>query len=141
MHDSELKKLLLETHPIRPGQEERAWLTLKKRLAPKSPWAWLYYPTWRGAVASMAVIGTVAVLLNLITMRSPSSFASADSQTPGVYATSFYSNSAHAQVVWLNGMDPVSDKPTYLDPTSVITGTPTTEASRTTKTSGDPNSL
>ena len=33
MHDYELKKLLEETHPVLPGQEERAWKALKARLA------------------------------------------------------------------------------------------------------------
>jgi hypothetical protein len=53
---------------------------------------------------------------------APISLATADSQSPGIYATAFYSRSAQAQVVWLNGMDPATDKPTYLDPTTVVGG-------------------
>ena len=126
MHDHELKKLLEETHPVRPGQEERAWNALKARLAPRPRWNWLYVPTWRGAAVALTALTALAVLGSLITTIRPRapSLASADSQAPGIYATAFYSKSAHAQVVWLNGMDPATDKPTYLDPTTVIAGDP-----------------
>ena len=63
-------------------------------------------------------------------LLEPGSLATADSQSPGIYATAFYSRSAQAQVVWLNGMEPATDKLTYLDPTTVIAGP-----------AGDPNSL
>ena len=65
--------------------------------------------------------------------------ATADSQSPGIYATAFYSRSANAQVVWLNGMEPASDKPTYLDPTTVVGEAPHAEQSQ--PSTGDPNSL
>ena len=142
MHDHELKKLLEETHPVRPGQEERAWNALKARLAAphRSPWAWLYVPTWRGAAVAFSLLAALAVLGNLVvTPRSDApSLVSADSQAPGIYATAFYSKSAHAQVVWLNGLEPASDQPTYLDPTSAIPARP---AAKTSQPATDPNSL
>lgn len=87
-------------------------------------------------------MAAVALALILVTgdfvlgRLEPVSLATADSQSPGIYATSFYSRSAQAQVIWLNGMDPATDKPTYLDPTTVITGT-----TETPQPTGDPNSL
>ena len=66
----------------------------------------------------------------------PVSLATADSQAPGIYATAFYSRSAQAQVVWLNGMEPATDKLTYLDPTTVIAG-----ETETPSPASDPNSL
>jgi hypothetical protein len=66
----------------------------------------------------------------------PIALATADSQSPGIYATAFYSRSAQAQVVWLNGMEPATDKPTYLDPTTVVSG-----SAETPQRAGDPNSL
>ena len=125
MHDSELKKLLLETCPVRPGQEARAWDALRNRLyrpsTAHSRWAWLYIPTWRGAAIGFAAVGVMVIIANTVVVNfRPVSFASADSEAPGIYATSFYSHSAQAQVVWLNGLEPATDKPTYLDPTTVI---------------------
>ena len=141
MQDTELKKLLQEPCPIRPGQEERAWATLQTRLFSASPtrsgWEWLYYPTWRGLVAACLAIALIPVIGNVVFMRDgPLSFTSADSQAPGIYATAFYSNSAKAQVVWLNGMGPATDAPTYLDPTTVIASSPESP-----QPAGDPNSL
>src|ERR1700732_4408101 len=113
MHDHELKKLLLETHPVRPGQEECAWSALKERLSPTPNRAWLYYPTWRGASVGLAALCLAAGMGDYVLQRSiPICFASADSQSPGIYATAFYSNSAHAQVVWLTGLNPATDQPT-----------------------------
>jgi hypothetical protein len=141
MHDSELKKLLLETCPVKPGQEGRAWTMLRDHLYAgkrnRFAWSWLFYPTRRG-------LALAAVLLALVSMAGhygmgapePVSLATADSQAPGIYATAFYSRPAQAQVVWLNGMDPATDKPTYLDPTSVIG-----ESKDTAHPAGDPNSL
>ncbi len=142
MHDSELKKFLVDTCPILPGQEARAWNLLCERLrdhtrAP-SPCRWLVYPTWRGALLGATALFAAALLgdsafSNLL----PVSFASANSETPGIYATSFYSHSAQAQVVWLNGLPPASDQPTYLDPT-----TPVPRAtSKNSRSSGKPDSL
>jgi hypothetical protein len=133
MHDRELKKLLLETCPVRPGQESRAWSALRGRLdhagRDRSEWSWLYYPTWRGlAVAAMAL--ALIPIMGELLLGTPVSLATADSQSPGIYATAFYSRPAQAQVVWLNGMEPATDKPTYLDPTTVVSGP-----------KGDPNSL
>jgi hypothetical protein len=135
MHDRELKKLLLETCPVRPGQESRAWLALRDRLEqakrPHPAWGWLYYPTWRGLAVAAVALALIPLAGNFVIAHFGSvSLATADSQSPGIYATAFYSRSAKAQVVWLNGMEPATDKLTYLDPTTVITGS-----------TGDPNSL
>ena len=139
MHDRELKKLLLETCPVRPGQESRAWSALRDRLdyakQARSGWSWLYYPTWRGLVVA-AVALALSPIVGDFFVGQPVALATADSQSPGIYATAFYSRPAQAQVVWLTGLDPASDKPTYLDPTTVIAGG--TEAPQPT---GDPNSL
>jgi hypothetical protein len=129
MHDRELKKLLLETCPVRPGQESRAWSALKDRLyharQARSGWRWLYYPAWRGmAVALGAFVLIILAMDEFGIGPEPVSLATADSQSPGIYATAFYSRPAQAQVVWLSGMDPATDKPTYLDPTTVIGGEP-----------------
>ena len=135
MHDKELKKLLLETCPVRPGQESRAWSALRDQLYSAQPtrsgWSWLYYPTWRGLVVAVAALALIPLTGEYFVGGGESiALATADSQSPGIYATAFYSRSAQAQVIWLSGLDPASDKPTYLDPTTVIAG-PT----------GDPNSL
>lgn len=124
MNDQELKNLLLETCPVLPGQEERAWASLRSRLASptrKSMPAWLFLPFWR-PVAYMAFGFAVAVMLFDLGAIRPTrpALVFADSQAPGIYATSFYSHSAQAQVVWLNGMDPATDRPTYLDPTTPV---------------------
>ena len=58
--------------------------------------------------------------ISLSPASSRNHFATADSQAPGIYATAFYSKPAQAQVVWLNGMEPATDQPTYLDPTTVV---------------------
>jgi anti-sigma-K factor RskA len=140
MHDYELKKLLEETHPVRPGQEERAWNALRARLASPPPRAWLYVPAWRGAAVAFTVLAALAVLGSLVISLRPYApgLVSTDSQSPGIYATAFYSKSAHAQVVWLNGMEPATDRPTYLDPTSAIPARP---ASKTSPSGDDSNSL
>lgn len=139
MQDHELKNLLSETHPVLPGQEERAWTALRDRLsgAQKSKNYWLFFPTWRGlAVGGLAlVLLPVAATIILMPTR-PLSFATADSKSPGIYATAFYSHSAKAQVVWLNGLEPATDQPTYLDPTTPIPRTP-----KTSQPAGDLNSL
>jgi hypothetical protein len=139
MHDRELKKLLLETCPVRPGQESRAWSALRERIYhPKQHrfgWSWLYYPAWRGL--TLAVVALVLIPIVGDFLLGPSvSLATANSQLPGIYATAFYSRSAQAQVVWLNGMDPATDKPTYLDPTTVIN-----RKRETPRPARDPNSL
>jgi anti-sigma-K factor RskA len=141
MQDSELKRLLLETCPVLPGQEGRAWAALREQLyggkRERSTWRWLYYPTWRGLAVAAVVIAAVAGAGGfLIGQMQPLAVATADSEAPGIYAKAFYSRPAKAQVVWLNGMEPATDKPTYLDPTSVISGQPETQKPIT-----DPNSL
>ena len=141
MEDKELKKLLLETCPVRPGQEERAWNALREQLygpgAERSAWRWLFVPTWRGLAVAAAMLALVPIAGHyLLGGFEPVSFATADSQAPGIYATAFYSKSAQAQVVWLNGMEPATDRPTYLQPTTVLPR----KAPASTPTH-DPNSL
>ena len=121
MHDSEIKRLLQETCAVRPGQEERAWSALRDRLyrqpATRSRWAWFYVPTWHGVLGCLALMCAVALAGHLLSARYERiPFASANSAAPGIYATSFYSPAAEAQVVWLNGLEPATDRPTYLDP-------------------------
>jgi hypothetical protein len=112
---------------------------LKDRLAATNPTAsarnWLFYPTWGGLALAVAILTLIPFLGGLLPGQ-PGTLATADSQSPGIYATSFYSRSAQAQVVWLNGMAPASDKPTYLDPTTVIASRPEPPPS-----AHDPNSL
>jgi hypothetical protein len=137
MDDSELKKILLETCPVRPGQEDRAWMALKDQLSKPtgSGWSWIYYPTWRGLAIAVVALLLIPLVGNFVLDQAqPTALATADSKSPGIYATAFYSRSADAQVVWLNGMEPASDRPTYLDPT-----TGTAEAAR--QPASDPNSL
>jgi len=142
VRDTELKNLLLETCPIRPGQEERAWTQLKGHFSPTRPspsesHSFLF--SWRGALAGCFLMAIILTIGDLVTMSSSSTpVASASSQMPGVYATAFYSHSTHAQVVWLNGMEPASDKLTYLDPTTAI---PSPSASENSQPSIDPNGL
>jgi hypothetical protein len=140
MDDSQIKNLLLETCPIRPGQEARAWTALRDRLyqtpAP-SPWRRFFSPYWRGVYAGATLVCALLFLANTAaSWLYPVSLASANSETPGVYATSFYSHSAGAQVVWLNGLGAASDQPTYLDPT-----TPVHRTAKTAHPSGDQGSL
>ena len=140
MDDRELKKLLLETCPVRPGQESRAWSALREQLYSAQParsgWSWLYYPTWRGLAVAVVALALIPILGDFFS-GPPLALSTADSQSPGIYATAFYSHTAQAQVVWLNGMDPASDKPTYLDPTTVIVRKKQAPPPPT----GDPNSL
>jgi hypothetical protein len=120
MNDKELKSLLLQTCPVLPGQEARAWNHLRSRLAPSRTSApWFLRPAFTYALMAVVVVPAIFFLgLRMQPVRHGLAFA--DSQVPGIYATSFYSHTAQAQVVWLNGMDPATDKPTYLDPTAVI---------------------
>jgi hypothetical protein len=125
MDNCELKNLLVETCPVRPGQEARAWTSFRERLyQPRpfpSPWERILSPSWRGFYAGGAMVCALLFICNsAVRYLEPVSFASANSEVPGVYATSFYSHSAQAQVVWLNGLEPASDQPTYLDPTTPI---------------------
>jgi hypothetical protein len=142
MHDRELKKLLLETCPVRPGQEGRAWSALRDRLYSGKPaqsrslWSWLYQPAWHGLAVAVVALALIPIMGEFVAGPAPIALATADSQSPGIYATAFYSSSAKAQVVWLSGMDAASDKPTYLDPTTVVSG-PT----ETPQPADDPNSL
>jgi hypothetical protein len=141
MEDRELKKLLLETCPVRPGQEDRAWAALRERLYAKpaqSGWRSFFQPTWRnGAIAGVAVGLVVGAVLSFAVTTQAHIFATVDRQAPGIYATSFYSKSAQAQVVWLNGMEPASDKPTFLEGTGVVRNAPDAAPAP----AGDPNSL
>jgi len=141
MEDRDLKRLLLETCPVRPGQEARAWAALRDQLyggsAARRGWGWLFVPTWRGLAVAVVMLALVPFAGQyLLGGLEPVSFATADSEAPGIYATAFYSKSAQAQVVWLNGMEPATDRPTYLEPTTVLTRK--TPAPRP---AGDPNSL
>ncbi len=139
MEDRDLKHLLLETCPVRPGQEARAWTTLREKLyaAPaRSGWRSLLQPTWRqGALAGIALGMVIGAVASFTLTSQARLLATADSQAPGIYATSFYSRPAQAQVVWLNGMEPASDKPTFLEKTGAMApdAAPAPQ--------GDPNSL
>ena len=141
MEDRELRKLLLETCPVRPGQEDRAWAALRERLNARtapSGWSSLLLPTWRsGALTGVAFGLVVGAVVSFVVTSQVRLFATANSQAPGIYATSFYSQSAKAQVVWLNGMEPASDKPTFLEKTGQVTTPP----ANNTAPAGDPNSL
>jgi hypothetical protein len=141
MEDRELRKLLLETCPVRPGQEERAWTALREQLYAKAALSWwkaLLQPTWRnGALAGIAAGLVIGAVCSYVFTAQTRILATADSQAPGIYATSFYSNSAQAQVVWLNGMKPASDQPTFLEKTGQVANPPDKNAAP----AGDPNSL
>jgi hypothetical protein len=143
MEDRELKRLLLETCPVLPGQEDRAWKALRERLYSKpapSFWSSLLQPTWRnGAIAGVAFGLIVGAVVSFSVTGPGRIFATADSQAPGIYATSFYSKSAQAQVVWLNGMEPASDKPSFLEKTGAIHSPP--DKDNASGPASDPNSL
>ncbi len=118
MNDNDLKEMLQETCSVLPGQEARAWSRLHERLRKPAPasFSWL---TWRSALAYGAGVAVVAVIA--VRFATPAvAPLSASSQSPGIFATAFYSQSAHAQVVWINGMEPATDGPTYMDPTSKV---------------------
>jgi hypothetical protein len=139
MEDRDLRKHLLETCPVRPGQESRAWAALREELyaKPARPgWSWIYLPVWRSALLG-GVAAAIVVMIGLAFAGPAHIFATADSQAPGVYATSFYSQSAKAQVVWLNGMEPATDKPTFLDATGAVADDPDSPRAP----ASDPNSL
>jgi hypothetical protein len=107
MNDHDLKTTLQETCPVLPGQEARAWGLLNERLQ-KPAHAFPSWLTSRSALACGACVAVLAVLAaHLATPAIPP--VSAASQAPGIFATAFYSQGAHAQVVWLNGMDPATD--------------------------------
>jgi hypothetical protein len=118
MNDNDLKNLLQETCPVLPGQENRAWSLLNERLQKRAggSFSWL---TWRSALgygAGIAALAVAAVYLSTPGIEP----VSASSQAPGVFATAFYSQGAHAQVVWLNGVGPAADGPTYMDRTGQV---------------------
>ncbi len=117
MNDHQLKDLLLETAPPLPGQEARAWLRLQERMHRPAPLAWL---TWRSL--AFGAVGIAALVALAVHSALPTAVApvSASSQAPGIFATAFYSKPAHAQVVWLNGLEPATDAPTYMDRTGSV---------------------
>lgn len=118
MNDNDLKALLQETSPALPGQEARAWGLLSERLQKPARGTFVRL-TWQSVLAcgaGVAVLAVVAVQMAKPAMQP----VSASSQAPGIFATAFYSQGAHAQVVWLNGMEPATDGPTYMDPTSKV---------------------
>lgn len=120
MNDQQLKAMLLETCPVRPGQEVRAWGLLEDRLVGRARRSLPYVPSaWRFLLGGAAA-ATCAVALAMHFSGPAISPVSTSSQSPGIFATAFYSRGAHAQVVWLNGMAPATDGPTYMDPTSQI---------------------
>lgn len=123
MQDSDLKKLLLETCPVLPGQEARAWEAFRQRTQAGTSAAlkrgWFLSPAF-----ATVTVALICVANFVFTSEKHASMATADSEAPGIYATTFYSDSAQAQVVWLNGMEPATGKPTYLDPTTVIASNP-----------------
>ena len=108
MNDLELSHLLQQSNPVLPGQEARAWKHLQDRLARPARLRW---QPFLAAGAAFAAVLVVAARLAMPTI-APVSTAS---QSPGIFATAFYSQPAHAQVVWLNGLEPAGDGPTYMD--------------------------
>jgi hypothetical protein len=120
MNDQQLKTTLLETCPVLPGQEARAWNLLEARLEGRTRPSLPFLPSgWRFLLGgAVAVSCAIALVVHFDSPAIAPVFAS--SQSPGIFATAFYSRGAHAQVVWLNGMDPATDGPTYMDPTSKI---------------------
>jgi hypothetical protein len=138
MHDSELKKLLNETCPVRPGQEARAWAALRDRLYANPAEArrgWFHFLTWRRVTVSLVAIGALVFGGIYLSEGGPEPLLTADSNAPGIFATCFYSNPAHAQVVWLSGLAPVNNSPTYMDPTTVL------RSVRKSAPASNPNSL
>ena len=118
MNDNDLKALLQETCPTLPGQEARAWNLLNERLQKPARGTFARL-TWQSVLAYGAGVAGLAMVA--IQMATPAiEPVSASSQSPGIFATAFYSQPAHAQVVWLNGMEPATDGPTYMDPTSKL---------------------
>jgi hypothetical protein len=115
MNDSQLKTILLETCPVKPGQEARAWNALQDKIRKPASFA-LPWRAWLGGAVAVSCAITLAVHFDQPTIAP----VSASSQAPGIFATAFYSRGAHAQVVWLNGMDAATDGPTYMDPSSQI---------------------
>ncbi len=139
MTDLELKDLLLSTCPVLPGQEQRAWSELKGKLSSRTPsYANPFAFSWRPlAYSALALLAAAAIFDLGLSMRPyRPALSVADSQSPGIYATAFYSSKAQAQVVWLNGMEPASDKPTYLEATGAVRQPPSDSG-----VAGDPNSL
>jgi hypothetical protein len=118
MNDKELKAALTETWPIRPGQEGRAWSSLQDNLWKEAAPVGSFFTWTRLAMGGLALVVATFIFARLET--SLPAALSADSQSPGIFATAFYSQPAKAQVVWLNGMDPATDGPTYMDPTTKV---------------------
>ena len=117
MNDLEIKQALLETCPVKPGQEARAWDSFQNRLQAKPS----RLPVYFRLPGLIPFGGAAALVLFALRFASPAvAPLSAASQSPGIFATAFYSQSAKAQVVWLNGMDPATDRPTYMDPTTKV---------------------
>jgi hypothetical protein len=119
MNDAELKQLLAETHQVGPGHEARQWARFQARLFADAQPAQRRLPTWAFAGAGVAAL---VLAFTWFALPGHIPMVSAQSQAPGIFATAFYSPAAQAQVVWLNGVDPASDAPSYLDPTSVLVG-------------------
>jgi hypothetical protein len=115
MNDQQLKTTLLEACPVLPGQEARAWSLLQERMQKPAFFSLAWRPLLAGAAAVACAIALATHFDGPAIMP-----VSASSQSPGIFATAFYSRGAHAQVVWLNGMDPATDGPTYMDPTSQL---------------------
>ena len=143
MTDDNLKQLLSETHPVRPGQEARAWSALEQRMfaqPARASFPALFAGGWvRFAGGALTACAFMAACDLLIAERQHIAMASTTSQSPGIFATAFYSHSAKAQVVWLDGLEPSTDQPTYLDPTTAIAGeAPPVAPSHST---ADPNRL
>jgi hypothetical protein len=114
MNDQQLKSMLSETFPVLPGQEARAWSLLQERLQKPS-----FLLAWRPFLTGAAAVACTVVLV--VHLDAPAiAPVSASSQSPGIFATAFYSENAHAQVVWIDGMDAATDGPTYMDPTSKV---------------------
>lgn len=115
MNDAELKRVLSESGQPEPHRQAEAWQALRQQMFPPShhmetrqehpAWGW-----WIGssALAGIALAMAVAWFHQAPVVQS-SGIEVAQGNEPGVVATSFYSQKAQANVVWLSGLQYASD--------------------------------
>jgi hypothetical protein len=112
MNENELKQLLREDNARLWARARMAqlaaWRRLQERLGGAAPgmdlsWRWV---SWAGVLA--VIVATVFYLAPL--RESQLSLTRAEAHAPGLYAATFYSDTARADVVWISGMDASSDE-------------------------------